>query len=109
MGKGDKKSKRGKLIMGSFGISRKKRKTNKAHAYNPVTTQPKKKEVVKKAAKPAKPAAEVTEELIINTEAAVAEVPKKAKAKAAPKKATEGTEEAPKKETKKKAPKKEEE
>jgi 30S ribosomal protein S31 len=109
MGRGDKKSKRGKLIMGSFGISRKKRKTNKAHAYNPVSAEPKK-ETVKKAFKPVKvKVAEevaVAEETILNTDAA--EAPKKAKAKAATKKVSDN-EEAPKKEAKKKTTKKDEE
>jgi ribosomal small subunit protein bTHX len=65
MGKGDKKSKRGKIIMGSYGISRKRKKSSgfaatPAKAAN-VATEEKAEKSVKKASPKAaaeKPAAE---------------------------------------------------
>jgi 30S ribosomal protein S31 len=49
MGKGDKKSRKGKIAMGSYGVTRKRKKTIKAAV--------KKAGVAKKAAAPAKKAA----------------------------------------------------
>lgn len=53
MGKGDKKSKRGKIIMGSYGVRRPQRKTAAiaAPAPEPVATKPAKKKSSPKAAK----------------------------------------------------------
>ena len=52
MGKGDKKSKRGKIIMGSFGVSRKKKK--KARKYTPdVKPKAKNEDVVEEGKKEA--------------------------------------------------------
>lgn len=78
MGKGDKKSKRGKIVIGSFGVRRaKRRKTNPALATK---TEPKPK---KSAEKPVvAPVAEITEEQAI----------KKAAPKKTTKKTAEGTE-----------------
>lgn len=66
MGKGDKKSKRGKIIMGSYGISRKRKKSSgfaatPAKAVAEVAPEEKAEKPVKKAAPKAaseKPAAE---------------------------------------------------
>ena len=78
MGKGDKKSKRGKIFMGSYGVSRQK-KSNKS-AIIPTTTP--KKDAPKKTEKPV--VAEATSETV-----EVVEKPKKEKA---PKKETVKTE-----------------
>jgi len=74
MGKGDKKSRKGKISMGSYGVTRPRNK--------------KKKVVAKTATKKAKPAVDKAEE------GAAKAAPKKAAAKkAAPKKAAKKTEE----------------
>lgn len=88
MGKGDKKSKRGKIIMGSYGIRRSQR------PKKVVATKPAVEKTVKKAAQPKK------EDLIapveaIETTAAVEPKPKKTK------KATEVVAEEKKKTSKK--------
>jgi 30S ribosomal protein S31 len=95
MGKGDKKSKRGKIVIGSFGVRRSKKKKKNAPAVN------------KKAEpKPAKSAPEkvmAVAEAVVETNVAE-ETAKKTAAKKAPKKAVEGVEEKPKAaKTKKKA------
>ena len=75
MGKGDKKTKRGKIIMGSYGVRRPK-KDKKYVAPEPV------KEVKKKTVKKE----EVTkEEVVIETVIATEEKPKKVKKATAPK------------------------
>jgi 30S ribosomal protein S31 len=89
MGKGDKKSKRGKIIIGSFGVRRPK---NKRKAVMPVTEH-------KVAEKPKKsPKTEVVETPELAAEAVVqstVEVKKPAK-KTTAKKTTEGEAETPK-------------
>jgi len=62
MGKGDKKSRRGKIIIGTYGVRRRRKKHSKPHDIAPV----KKKEIPKKIIEKAEP---VKEELV------VAEVP----------------------------------
>jgi len=55
MGKGDKRSKRGKIRLGSYGNTRKRKKTKK-HGASAVTAAPKKVAVKKPAKKVAKKA-----------------------------------------------------
>ena len=87
MGKGDKKTKRGKIILGTYG---KKRRKNRTQLY----VAPVKKNQVKKTAP-------VFEEVVVEIEEVVA--PKAEVKKAAPKKTTAKETAAPKKEA---APKK---
>lgn len=81
MGKGDKKSKRGKIIAGSYGKSRMRKESSplyvaSAEPKDKVEKAPK--ETVKKAAKPkAKAAPKKTEEKDSKTETAKAEKTKK--------------------------------
>lgn len=77
MGKGDKKSRRGKIIMGSFGVRRRRKK-------NTVPEAPVKPVPVKKPAKksPEPPVAEVKE---VKTAVAAKPEAKPVKKKAAPK------------------------
>lgn len=49
MGKGDKKTKRGKIAIGSYGVRRPRKKTK---TYNAVEPKPKKKAAKKTATKP---------------------------------------------------------
>ena len=49
MGKGDKKTKRGKITMGSYGVRRPRKKTK---AFKTVETKPKKETAKKTVAKP---------------------------------------------------------
>lgn len=51
MGKGDKKSKRGKITIGSYGVRRPKRKTSTAAPAKAEKAAPKKAAAKKKAAK----------------------------------------------------------
>ena len=76
MGKGDKKSKRGKIIMGSYGVSRPKRKIVGKIVSSQVEPKPEKPEV--------KPKAKVAEHKPKATEPK-AKVAKKPKSDEAPK------------------------
>jgi 30S ribosomal protein S31 len=49
MGKGDKKSKKGKVFMGSFGNSRRKKSATKAVSSKPVLEEKKAEKKTKKA------------------------------------------------------------
>lgn len=61
MGKGDKKSKRGKITIGSFGVKRRKKSTNKNNVTmaGPLTGIAPSKNIKAKSTKPAKKEASV--------------------------------------------------
>ncbi len=95
MGKGDKKSKRGKIVIGSFGVRRSKKKRKNAAAVNKTAAPKPLKSVPEKVVAVAEPMVEshVAEESA-----------KKTAAKKVTKKVVEGIEEKPKAaKTKKKA------
>ena len=96
MGKGDKKSRRGKIIMGSYGVSRPK--STKGKSFVKVETaaaevEEKVKKVSEKPKAEPKPKVAKVAEVVAN-EAEVAEAPKKAVKKAVKK--TESIDEAEK-------------
>ncbi len=70
MGKGDKKTKRGKIIIGSFGI---KRKRNQKRTVKPATVKAEQ-----------KPAVDAEEQAILAAKAAAKKAAKKAEEAAAP-------------------------
>jgi 30S ribosomal protein S31 len=87
MGKGDKKSKRGKIVIGSFGVRRSKKKKKTIPAVKNLAEPKPKKSTPEKVAAVIEPAVDVH---------VVEEAAKKAAVKKAAKKVAEGGEEKPK-------------
>jgi len=93
MGKGDKKSRRGKIVIKSFGVRRPRRKIARVAPAVAVKEEKPAKPVKEKA--PAKPKAETE---VPKVEAPVVELPKETEAKPAKKKSAPKAKTAPKKE-----------
>ncbi len=93
MGKGDKKSRRGKIVIKSFGVRRPRRKTTRVAPVVAVKEEKPVKPVKEKA--PAKPKAEAE---VPQVEAPVVEVHKETEAKPAKKKSAPKAKTTPKKE-----------
>jgi 30S ribosomal protein S31 len=81
MGKGDKKSRRGKIIMGSFGVKRRRRDVAKSVAAPALKEEPVAKAKKEKPAPKPKPVAEEVkvEEPVVEPASDVAEKPAKKK------------------------------
>lgn len=78
MGKGDKKSKRGKLFKGSYGVRRRKNAVKSASVALPINSKPKESNEIAEVKKAVKEVKEVKAKVV--KEAAPAKAPKAAPA-----------------------------